>query len=85
MRMSLRTPKKFDLLSCRSDYFKKNYFSSIINEWNKLDPGTLNSSSETRFRKALLKFNKHFDSNNYSIINDPREQKLPTRLHLAFS
>lgn len=56
MRNSSRHAKKINMFSCQIDCFKIVVFPSFIAEWDKLGPGIQNSSSESTFNKALLKF-----------------------------
>ena len=52
----IRHAKKINMFSCQTDCFKIVVFPSFIAEWDKLGPGIQNSSSESTFNKALLKF-----------------------------
>ena len=56
MRQSQRHPNTFETFSCRTDYFKDHFFSSIISEWNRCDLEIPNSGSYNIFCKSLLKF-----------------------------
>ena len=41
-RKFLKThPNTFNILSCRTDYFKNFFFLFVSNEWNKLDSDKL--------------------------------------------
>ena len=75
MRNTLRYPSKFNIFSCRTDYLKKYSSLSTVTEWSKLDLQIQNSSIDSIFFKALIKFIKFIVSKTY-IIHVHRGQKL---------
>ena len=64
----------FNMVSCKSEYFKNSFIPNVINEWNKLDPGIRSSTSYNLFRNTLLKFISPvqiillININNYKIL-----------------
>ena len=41
---------------CRTDIFRNSFFSSVIDEWNKLKPEIRTVDSFLKFRKLILNF-----------------------------
>ena len=41
----------FDLVTCKSEYFKNSFISNVIYEWNKLDPDIRSSASYNLWEK----------------------------------
>ena len=84
MRSSRRHVNSFNTVSCKSEYFKNSFIPNVINEWNKLDPDILSSTSYNLFRNTLLKFIRPAQRKTFN-INDSVGVKLLTRLRLGFS
>ena len=84
MRSSRRHVNSFDLVSCKSEYFKNSFIPNVIYEWNKLDPDIRSSVSYNLFRNTLLKFIRPLQRKTFN-INDSVGVKLLTRLRLGFS
>ena len=84
LRSSRRHVNSFNLVTCKSEYFKNSFIPNVIYEWNKLDPDTRSSASYNLFRNALLKFIRPAQRKTFN-INDSVVVKLLTRLHLGFS
>ena len=59
------------------------FFSSVVNESNKIRPDICGFSSYSLFRKSLLKFIRYVERLIYH-INNSVETKLLTRLRLNF-
>ena len=74
----------FNMISCKSEYFKNSFIPNVIHEWNKLDPDICSSASYNLFRNTLLKFIRPLQRKMFS-INDLVGVKLLTRLRLGFS
>ena len=74
----------FNLVSCKSEYFKNYFIPNVIYEWNKLDPNIRPSASYNLFRNTLLKFIRPAQRKTFN-INDSVGVKLLTRLRLGFS
>ena len=55
IRSSRRHVNSFNMVSCKSEYFKNSFIPNLINEWNKLDPCIRSSTSYNLFRNTLLK------------------------------
>ena len=84
MRSSCRQAHSFNLVTCKSEYFKNSFIPNVIYEWNKLDPDIRSSASYNLFRNTLLKFIRPLQRKMFS-INDSVGVKLLTRLRLGFS
>ena len=84
LRSSRRHVNSFNLVTCKSEYFKNSLIPNSIYEWNKLDPDILSSASYNLFRNTLLKFIRSAQRKTFN-INDSVEVKLLTRLRLGFS
>lgn len=84
MRNTLRYPSKFNIFSCRTDYLKKYSSLSTVTEWSKLDLQIQNSSIDSIFFKALIKFIKFIVSKTY-IIHVRIGQKLLIGLYVGFN
>ena len=69
---------------CWTEYFKNSFFSSVINDWMKLDSDVCDSSNYDTFLKSLLKFDRPVEQ-KINHINDLGGIRLPTRLRLSFS
>ena len=74
----------FNLVSCKSEYFKSSLIPNVIYEWNKLNPDIRSSAWYNLFRNALLKFIRPFQRMTFN-INDSVGVKLLTRLRLGFN
>ena len=82
---SLKYPKTFNRLSCRTDLFKKKRsFHSVLNAWSKLDLEIKDSIPEDIFSDALLKLIRLPPFKACS-INDPIGLKMLTRRHVGLS
>ena len=68
----------FNTFCCRTEYFKNSFFSSVVNDRNKLDPDSRDCSIYSIFYKSLLKFIRPFEKETYQI-------KVLTKLRLSFS
>ena len=84
LRTSRRHVNSFNLVSCRSEYFKNSFVPNLIYEWNKLDYDMCSSASYNLFINTLLKFIRPAQRKT-SKINDSVGVKLLTRLCLGFS
>ena len=84
LRSSRRHVNSFNLVTCKSEYFKNSLIPNSIYEWNKLDPDILSSASYNLFRNTLLKFIRPAQRKTFN-INDSVGVKLLTRLRLGFS
>ena len=74
----------FNLVTCKSEYFKNSFIPNVIYEWNKLDPDIRSSASYNLFRNTLLKFTRPVQRKTFN-INGSVGVKLLTRLRLGFS
>ena len=74
----------FNLVYCKSEYFKNSFIPNDIYRWNKLDPDIRSSASYNLFRNTFLKFTRPAQSKTFN-INDSVGVKLLTRLDLGFS
>ena len=54
IRSSRRHVNSFNIVSCKSEYFKNSFIPNVINEWNKLDPGIRSSTSYNLLPNTLL-------------------------------
>ena len=59
------------------------FFSSVINDWKKLDPKICNSTSYLSFKNALINFTRPSENKIFN-IHDEVGIKLLTRLRLGF-
>ena len=84
LRSSRRHVNSFNLVTCKSEYFKNSFIPNVIYEWNKLDPDIRSSASYNLFRNTLLKFIRPAQRKTLH-INDSVGVKLLTRLRLGFS
>ena len=84
LRSSRRHVNSFNLVTCKSEYFKNSLIPNSIYEWNKLDPDILSSASYNLFRNTLLKFIRPAQRKKFD-INDSVGVKLLTRSRLGFS
>ena len=84
LRSSRRHVNSFNLVTCKSEYFKNSFIPNVIYEWNKLDPDIRSSASYNLFRNTLLKFIRSSQRKTLH-INDSVGVKLLTRLRLGFS
>ena len=84
LRSSRRHVNSFNLVTCKSEYFKNSFFPNVIYEWNKLNPDIRSSASYNLFRNTLLKFIRSAQRKTLH-INDSVGVKLLTRLRLGFS
>ena len=84
MRSSRRHVNSFNLVSCKSEYFKNYFIPNVIYEWNKLDPNIRSSASYNLFRNTLLKFLRPVQRKTFN-VNGSVGVKLLTRLRLGFS
>ena len=84
MRSSRRHVNSFNMVSCKSEYFKNSFIPNVINKWNKLDPDIRSSTSYNLFRNTLLTFIRPAQRKTFN-INDSVGVKLLTRLPLGFS
>ena len=84
LRSSRRHVNSFNLVTCKSEYFKNSFIPNVIYEWNKLDPDIRSSASYNLFRNTLLKFIRSAQRKTHH-INDSVGVKLLTRLRLGFS
>ena len=84
LRSSRRHVNSFNLVSCRSAYFKNSFIPNVIYEWNKLDSNIRSCPSHNLFRNTFLKFIRPVQRKTFN-INDSVGNKLLTRLHLGFS
>ena len=84
LRSSRRHVNSFNLVTCKSEYFKNSFIPNVIYEWNKLDPDIRSSASYNLFRNTLLKFIRSAQRKTLH-INDSVGVKLLTRLRLGFS
>ena len=82
LRSSRRHVNSFNLVTCKSEYFKNSFFPNVIYEWNKLNPDIRSSASYNLFRNTLLKFIRSAQRKTLH-INDSVGVKL--RLRLGFS
>ena len=82
LRSSRRHVNSFNLVSCKSEYFKNSFIPNVIYEWNKLDPDIRSSASYNLFRNILLKFIRAVPNKTFN-INDSVEGKLLTKLCLS--
>ena len=78
MRSSRRHVYSFNMVYCKSEYFKNSFIANIINEWNKLDPDIRSSTSCNLFRNTLLKFLRPVQRKTFN-INDSVAVKLLIR------
>ena len=53
LRSSRRHVNSFNLVTCKSEYFKNSFIPNVIYEWNKLDPDIRSSFSSNLFRNTL--------------------------------
>ena len=84
MRSSRRHINSFNLVTCKSEYFKNSFNPNVIYEWNKLDPDIRSFASYNLFRNTLLKFIRPAQRKTFN-INHSVGVKLLTRLRLDFS
>ena len=84
LRSSRRHVNSFNLVTCKSEYFKNSFFPNVVYEWNKLNPDIRSSASYDLFRNTLLKFIRSAQRKTLH-INDSVGVKLLTRLRLGFS
>ena len=84
LRSSRRHVNSFNLVTCKSEYFKNSFIPNVIYEWNKLDPDIRSSASYNLFCNTLLKFNRPAQRKTFN-INDSVGNKLLTRLCLGFN
>ena len=84
VRSSRRQVNSFNMVSCKSEYFKNSFIPNVINEWNKLDTDIRSSTSYNLFCNTLLKFTRPVQRKIFN-INDSVGIKLLTRLRLDFS
>ena len=84
LRSSRRHVNSFNLVTCKSEYFKNSFFPNVIYEWNKLNPDIRSSASYNLFRNTLLKFTRPVQRKTFN-INGSVGVKLLTRLRLGFS
>ena len=78
------TYNSFNLVTCKSEYFKNSFIPNVIYEWNKLDPHIRSSASYNLSRDTLLKFISPAQRKTFN-VNDSVAVKLLTRLRLGFS
>ena len=83
MRSSRRRVNSFNLVSCKSEYFKNSFIPNAIYEWYKLDPDIRSSASYNLFHNTLLKFIRPAQRKTFN-INDLVGVKSLTRLRLGF-
>ena len=84
LRSSRRHVNSFNLVTCKSEYFKNSFIPNVIYEWNKLDPDIRSSASYNLFRNTLLKLIRPAQRKTFN-INDLVGVKLLTRSRLGFS
>ena len=81
---STRNTNNIPHFKVKHSFFKNNFFSSVIIEWNKLDPEIQNAPSLNIFKRNILKFikpttNNIFDCHNLKgikfIYSQPYEHK----------
>ena len=84
LRSSRRHVNSFNLVSCKSEYFKNSFIPNVIYEWSKLDPDIGSSTSYNLFRNTFMKFIRSVQRKTFN-INDSVGVKLLTRLRLGFS
>ena len=84
LRRSRRHVNSFNLVSCKSEYFKNSFIPNVIYEWNKLDSDICSSALCNLFRNKLLKFIRPAQRKTFN-INDSVGVKSLTRLRLGFS
>ena len=82
LRSSRRHVNSFNLVTCKSEYFKNSFIPNVIYEWNKLDPDIRSSASYNLFRNILLKFIRAVPNKTFN-INDSVGGKLLTKLYLS--
>ena len=81
---SFINPNLFPSLTCRTEYFKSSFSPSVINDWNKFDSKTRNSTSYLNFINPLINFVRPLENKIFN-IHDEVGVKLLTRLRLGFS
>ena len=74
----------FPLLRQSRTFSKILFFSSVIIEWNNLDPNLRNSRSISVFKEKILNFIRPSPNSVFDIHN-PKGIKLITRLRLGLS
>ena len=81
---SFINPNLFPSFTCRTEYFKSSFSPSVINDWNKFDSKTRNSTSYLNFINPLINFIRPLEKKIFN-IHDEVGVKLLTRLRLGFS
>ena len=84
MRSSYQDINSFNMVSCKSEYFKNSFIPNVINKWNKLNPDISSSASYSLFGNALVKFIRPVQRKPLN-FKDSVKIKLLTRLRLSFS
>ena len=84
LRSSRRHVNSFNLVTCKSEYFKNSFIPNVIYEWNKLDTDIRSSTLYNLFRNTLLNFIRPAQRRTFN-INDSVGVKLLTGLSLDFS
>ena len=83
---NIRQSGKLESFCCRTDVFKKFFFSYVSDEWNKLKLEIRNVGSYLKFRKLILNLDscRPISNPSYNIFN-PVVFKYLTRLRLELS
>ena len=83
---NIRQSGKLESFCCRTDVFKKIFFSYVSDEWNKLKLEIRNVGSYLKFRKLILNLDscRPISNPSYNIFN-PVVFKYLTRLRLELS
>ena len=84
LRSSRQHVNSFNLVTCKSEYFKYSFIPNDIYEWNKWDPDIHNSALYNLFCNTLLKFIRPAQRKTFN-VNDSVRVKLFTRPCLGFS
>ena len=64
-------------MNVRHNLFKSTFFTSIIIEWNKLDPEIHNSTNFDFFKENILKFIRHAPNSIFQCHNPKGIKYLP--------
>ena len=81
---NFRNRNRIPNIFCRTEFFRNSFFPSVINEWNKLETGVVNSESFTIFRSTVLKSIRPTPKSIFNISN-PLRIKYLTWLRLGLS
>ena len=81
---NIRNANNITQFKVKHKFFQKNFFPSVVIEWNKLDQNMCNSENLNIFKKKILNFIGP-SGNSVFKCHNPNRVKLLTRLRLDLS